>query len=110
MYAYVYVYVHVHECTCIPEVSGSEPEAHPEGATPSALEGTKGVPRTGVVTAGLMVCCSQFFTGSNPHFDRCSNPLPYEPGPRAWYSSRLPWGLLSSSSPEMSRSSEYRSG
>ena len=31
------------------------------------------------VTPGLIAFCSQFFTCSSPHVDRCSNPLPGDP-------------------------------
>ena len=50
-----------------------------------ALEGTQGVPRNGgreqqlALRAGLLVFYSQLFACSNPHVDRCSNPLPWDP-------------------------------
>ena len=34
---------------------------------------------TQTVTAGVIVCCSQFVSSSNHHVDRCSNPLPWDP-------------------------------
>ena len=36
------------------------------------------------VTTGLIVVYSQFFTCSNPHVDRCSNPLPWDPLSSPW--------------------------
>ena len=45
------------------------------------IEGTNGGPEEwGLqVAAGLIVFRPQFFTCSNPHVDRCSNPLPWDP-------------------------------
>ena len=31
------------------------------------------------MTTGLIAFCSQFFARANPHVDRCSNPLPWDP-------------------------------
>ena len=59
MYICIYVYVYI----CIER----------------EREGTKGVPRNGVVVSknwSLIVVYSQFFTCTNPHVDRSSNPLP----------------------------------
>ena len=39
------------------------------------LRGSQGM---GVVSV-LTVFCSQFVSCSNPHVDRCSNPLPWDP-------------------------------
>ena len=37
-------------------------------------------------TAGLIVFYSRFFTCSNPHADRCSTPLPWDPLGSPWIS------------------------
>ena len=41
----------------------------------STLKSNQGGPRT----TGLILFCFQLFTGSNPHVDRRSNPLPWDP-------------------------------
>ena len=69
MYVYMYICIYVYVYICIERERERERER----------EGTKGVPRNGVVVSknwSLIVVYSQFFTCTNPHVDRSSNPLP----------------------------------
>ena len=43
------------------------------------LEGTEGAMGVVRATTGLIAFCSPLCTCSNPHVDRCSNPLPWDP-------------------------------
>ena len=56
------------------------PKRPRRAARSHALEGTKGGPKEwgSRVTTGSIVSYSQFVTSSNPHEDRCANPLPWD--------------------------------
>ena len=76
MCVYIYIYIYIY----VPDPGLLRAPRRANGVC-DGLEGTEGVPRNGgsLVKACLIAFYSQFFTCSNPHVDRCSNPLPWDP-------------------------------